>query len=332
MRRVCWLSLLTVMACCCNLQEKKDVVWQAPDTARIPGTDEGRLIRYGRDLIANTAYYLGPKGAVGAYTNGMNCQNCHLEAGTRCWGNNYSAVFSTYPKYRDRSGSVEDISRRINDCFQRSLNGRPLDSNSREMKAIAAYLKWVGHEVPKGVKPTGAGIRELPYLNRAANPEKGRMVYQQNCMRCHGASGAGSFNADSSGYLYPPLWGDHSFTSAAGLFRLSRLAGYVKDNMPLDRTQDKPLLTDEEAWDVAAFINSGPRPEKAFPADWPNIARKPVDHPFGPYADTFTVRQHKFGPFGPIQQAHGEGYRHHAATRFAATSSDSSWLPGWPGN
>lgn len=303
MRRVRWIPVLAIAACCCKSGIKKEIGWQAPDTARIPATDEGRLIRYGRDLVVNTAHYLGPKGTVAALSNGMNCQNCHLEAGTRAWGNNYSAVFSTYPKFRDRSGSVEDIPRRINDCFQRSLNGAPLDPGGREMHAIRAWLEWVGQGVPKGVRPGAAGIRDLPYLARAADTAKGQLVYQQTCMRCHGASGNGLFNADSSGYLYPPLWGEQSFTTAAGLFRLSRLAGYIKENMPLDLTRDKPMLTDEAAWDVAAFINSRPRPEKNFPADWPVISRKPIDHPFGPYADSFSVQQHKYGPFGPMQRA-----------------------------
>jgi thiosulfate dehydrogenase len=298
-----WIPLLAIIAWSCKTEIKRDISWQAPDTAQIPATDEGRLIRYGRDLIANTAHYLGPKGTVARLSNGMNCQNCHLAAGTKPWGNNYSAVFSTYPKFRDRSGSVEDIPRRINDCFQRSLNGQPLDANSPELKAIQAYLEWVGRDVPKGIKPAAAGIRDLVYLSRAADAEKGEKVYQQNCARCHGVTGSGVFNPDSTGYLYPPLWGEHSFTTAAGLFRLSRLAGYVKENMPQDLAHDKPSLTDEAAWDVAAFINSRPRPEKTFAADWPNIARKAVDYPFGPYADSFSVQQHKYGPFGPIQRA-----------------------------
>jgi len=294
-------AILLVIACSCNTGVKKDFVWQPPDTAQIPATDEGRLIRYGRDLIANTSRYLGPRGKMAAISNGMNCQNCHLEAGTKNWGNNYGGVFSTYPKYRDRSGSLETICRRINDCLQRSLNGQPLDTAGQEITAILAYMKWLGKNVPKGIKPKGTGIRELPFLSRAADPEKGRSVYQLSCQRCHGAQGNGTLNADSTGYTYPPLWGENSFNTGAGLFRLSRLAGYVKDNMPFDRTKDSPPLSDEEAWDVAAFINSRPRPEKAFPKDWPDITRKPVDHPFGPYADSFSTEQHKYGPFKPIK-------------------------------
>ena len=288
----------------CSTSDTKVIVWKAPDTARIPATDEGRIIRYGRDLIANTSRYLGPKGTKAALTNGMNCQNCHLDAGTKPWGNNYSAVFSTYPKFRDRSGSIENICRRVNDCIERSLNGHPLDTNSLEMKAILAYLKWLGQDVPKGVRPVGAGIMEIPYLARAADPVKGQVVYLQNCQHCHGIRGNGSFNSDSAGYLYPPLWGDHSYNTGAGLYRISRLAGYVKDNMPLGSSHNAARLTNEEAWDVAAFVNTQRRPEKAFDKDWPDITRKPVDHPFGPYADSFSDRQHKYGPFGPMIHKH----------------------------
>ncbi|HEY4109344.1 c-type cytochrome [Puia sp.] len=299
-----WYGILILIVCSCNPAAKKDYSWQPPDTGQIPATDKGRLIRYGRDLIVNTSSYLGPKGIRAAISNGMNCQNCHLEAGTKPWGNNYSGVFSTYPKYRDRSGSVEDIHRRVNDCIERSLNGQPLDTNSLEMKAITAYVLWLGKDVPKGVKPRAVGIRDLPWLSRAADPEKGRIVYQWFCRRCHGEQGNGLFNADSSGYKYPPLWGEKSYNTGAGLYRLSRLAGYIKDNMPQGYTHENPLLNDEEAWDVAAFISSRPRPEKPFPKDWPDITRKPLDHPFGPYSDSFPARQHKLGPFEPIRHAH----------------------------
>jgi thiosulfate dehydrogenase len=77
----------------------------------------------------------------------------------------------------------------------------------------------------------------------------------------------------------------------------------VKYNMPLGASHDSPQLTDEEAWDVAAFINSQPRPKKDIHADWPDVSKKPIDHPFGPFADAFSETQHKYGPFGPIEAA-----------------------------
>jgi thiosulfate dehydrogenase len=287
-----------------SINAKKGLVWHMPDTSLIHNDPEFEQIYYGRGLIANTSFYLGPKGKIAAISNGMNCQNCHLDAGAKPWGNNYSAVFSTYPRFRERSGTVENIYKRVNDCIERSLNGVPLDTNSREMQAIYAYIKWLGRNVPAGTKPVGAGIRDLPYMERAADPGKGQIVYVQKCQRCHGIQGEGLLNADSTNYAYPPLWGRHSYNTGAGLFRISRFAGYVKDNMPFDASHDTASLTIEEAWDVAAFVNSQSRPEKSFDRDWPDISRKPVDHPFGPYADSFSERQHKYGPFRPLKNIH----------------------------
>ncbi|GAA4470095.1 hypothetical protein GCM10023189_58160 [Nibrella saemangeumensis] len=270
---------------------------RSPDQTK----NDAELVTYGKELIVNTATYLGPKGKVAYLSNGMNCQNCHLDAGTKPWGNNYKAVAATYPKYRERSGTVESVGKRVNDCMERSLNGKGLDSNSRELKAMVAYINSVGRNVPKGVTPKGAGIWKVPYLDRAADPRKGRMAYQQKCVACHGAKGEGIARPDGTGYTFPPLWGNHSYNQGAGLYRLSRMAGYIKTNMPLGATSEAPQLRDEEAWDIAAFINSMPRPAKDLRNDWPHIAGKPIDHPFGPYADGFSEKQHKYGPFKPIQ-------------------------------
>jgi len=283
-----------------TVQKTKEILWAAPDSNSLGNSDSEQLIKYGKKLIENTAFYLGPKGSVAHISNGMNCQNCHLSAGTKPFGNNYSAVAANYPKFRDRSGSMESIYKRVNDCVERSLNGKALDTASNEMQAIKAYITWLGKDVPKGTKPMGGGLTELAYLNQAAEPEKGKMIYQSKCVTCHGDNGEGKLNPDKITYQYPPLWGPHSYTMAAGLFRLSRLAGYVKSNMPFGTDYTKPQLSDEEAWDVAAFVNSQPRPIKDISKDWPKISTKPVDHPFGPYADSFSEKQHKYGPFSPI--------------------------------
>lgn len=278
--------------------KNEEPVWRGWNKYQIKPEDS--LVKYGRELIENTSYYLGPKGKVAAITNGMNCQNCHLDGGTMPWGNNYSAVVPTYPKFRDRSSSIETIEKRVNDCLQRSLHGQAIDSLSREMLAIVAYMHWIGDDLPKGEKPKGSGVLELKYLDRPADPEKGLVVYQSKCTSCHGDNGLGQPNK-TGGYVYPPLWGPNSYNNGAGLFRLSRFAGYVKANMPyLLATYKTPVLSDEESWDVAAFVNSRPRPVKDLSGDWPKISKKPVDHPFGPYADGFTEEQHKFGPFSPI--------------------------------
>ncbi len=277
-------------------------LWMAPDANTIPQGAVGDEIRYGKELIAHTSEFLGPKGKVLTMSNGMNCQNCHLDAGTKPFGNNYSAVASTYPKFRPRSGTEETIEKRVNDCFERSLNGQALANDSREMKAIVAYIKWVGASVPKGESPKGAGLVELDYLDRAADPAKGMVLYQEKCTACHGKEGNGIANAEGTGWTYPPLWGANSYNIGAGLFRLTRFAGYIKANMPLGATFDAPMLTDEEAWDIAAYVNSLPRPAKDLSSDWPDISKKPVDHPFGPFTDGFEEKQHKFGPFTPIRE------------------------------
>jgi thiosulfate dehydrogenase len=276
-------------------------LWVAPDSSQIPNTPHGQLIRYGRDLIAHTSVYLGPKGKVKAATNGMNCQNCHLNAGTKPYGNNYSAVRSTYPKFRARSGTNETIEKRVNDCIERSLNGNKLEDSSREMRAIVSYIEWLGKDVPNGVSPRGVGLPDLPLLARPADPEKGQLVFALRCIRCHGSNGEGRMHENDLEWRYPPLYGNGSYNIGAGLYRLSRFAGYVKANMPSDNFSGQPVLTDEEAWDVAAFINSQQRPVKDFSMDWPDIAGKPFDHPFGPYADSFSEEQHKYGPFDVIK-------------------------------
>jgi thiosulfate dehydrogenase len=276
-------------------------IWEAPDPLSIKAENDAELIQYGRDLIAHTSDYLGPEGIVKPISNGMNCQNCHLDGASKPFGNNYSAVAATYPKFRPRSGTAETIAKRVNDCFQRSLNGQPLDSTSREMKAIKAYITWLGYNVPKGKTPKGAGLLKLAFLNRAANPDSGKVAYIAKCQSCHGQNGEGLAMPEGNGRRYPPLWGERSFNESAGLYRLSNFAGYIKANMPLGATYQNPQLTDAEAWDLAAYINAQPRPKHPFLAtDFPKIEGKPFDHPFAPFADSFPEIQHKFGPFQPI--------------------------------
>jgi thiosulfate dehydrogenase len=284
---------------------KTDSTWVGPSIYLDNTTvgEERELVIYGQDLIAHTSKYLGPKGSVAQITNGMNCQNCHLQAGAKAWGNNYAAVFSTYPKFRDRSGQVETIYKRVADCMERSLNGTAVDSNSREFKAIYAYIKWLGQGVQKGEKPIGSGIEKLAFLDRAADPQKGQIVYTAKCQSCHGANGEGQLTLDELEYAYPPLWGKHSYNDGAGLYRISNFAGYVKNNMPyLLTAHESPKLTEEECWDVAAYVNSQTRPHKDQSKDWPKYDKKPLDFAFGPYADSFPESQHKYGPFKPIQK------------------------------
>ena len=275
--------------------------WSAPDVNSVADEIEKAQLLFGKELVAHTAQYFGPNGSIEANkTNGLNCQNCHLDAGRKIFGNNYSRVAATYPKLRARSGQVEDVYKRINDCFERSLNGQALAVDSEEMQAMAAYIQFLGKDVPKGEKPAGSGFKDLAFLNRPLDPIHGEAVYVEKCLSCHQLDGQGL--KDPNGvFTYPPLWGPLSYNEGAGLYRMSNFAKYVKWNMPLGINYDDPELTDEEAWDVAAWVNTQVRPGKDLSQDWPDIAKKPYDHPFGPYADGFSEAQHKFGPFGPIK-------------------------------
>jgi thiosulfate dehydrogenase len=280
-----------------------DGMWQAADLAALPAGEERDMLEYGRELVAHTAQYLGPEGSVLQIANGMNCQNCHLDAGTRPFGNNYSLVASTYPKFRGRSGTEEDQIKRVTDCFERSLDGEAPKPDSKEMKAMVAYINWVGKDVQKGEAPKGSGLIDIEYLDRPASPELGKAVYVQKCQVCHGDNGQGMKPAGNPEYIYPPLWGNDSYNDGAGLYRVSTFARYVKANMPLGATHESPMLTDEESWDLAAYVNSMPRPKKDISKDWPDISKKPIDHPFGPFSDGFSEEQHKYGPYKPIIEA-----------------------------
>jgi thiosulfate dehydrogenase len=288
-----------------GMTKKEEIAYWIPkDINTITDAKQREQIAYGKELITHTSKYFGPKGSILQIANGLNCQNCHLQAGTAIFANNYGSVASLFPKLRARSGKIETVYKRVNDCFERSLNSKAIDTGGKELQAMVAYINFIGSNVEKGKKAEGSGLKDLVYLDRAAEPQKGQLVYTSKCQSCHQQNGEGVYNSDTTEYTFPPLWGPHSYNDGAGLYRISNMAKYVKYNMPLGTTYKNPQLTDEEAWDVAAFITSQPRPHVNESMDWPDISKKPVDHPFGPYADNFSEQQHKYGPFEPIEDVH----------------------------
>ncbi len=150
----------------------KPEYWKAPNTMQLQGKADADLIRYGRNLIVRTAYYFGPQGIVGKLTNGMNCQNCHLDAGTRPFANNFSIFYAGFPKMSARSGRKEEAFERIDECFERSMNGKAPGRNSREMLAMLAYLKWVGKKQDAAHSIADNSVKKIPYLDAAAVMEK----------------------------------------------------------------------------------------------------------------------------------------------------------------
>jgi thiosulfate dehydrogenase len=182
------------------------------------------------------------------------------------------------------------------------MNGRVLALESREMKAFVSYLRWLSTGIPDGARLIGAGTWQIKEPARAADPGQGAKIYADVCAACHGLDGLGQRARNGLGYQFPPLWGADSFNNGAGMSRLLTAAAYAQHNMPLGTKFDSPLLTDEQAYDVAGYIVSQNRPEKVdLDKDFPVRLQKPVDAPYGPYADGLPEEQHRLGPFHPIR-------------------------------
>lgn len=276
------------------------------DSSRIPNDSSGALIRYGRELFIRTAYYLGPKGSVKQYTgNNGNCTNCHIDGGTRLYGNNLLDAFGRYPSYRGREGTILTIQDRINNCIERPMLGKPLPLDSREIKAIAAYFRWLGQGRIIRDDFDSTHLGKLTLIDRPADTIKGKKVYITRCLRCHNTDGQGIMEPDNIAYKYPPLWGPQAFGEGSSMNRNIMLAKYVKWTMPQDSVKNNiPLLSDAEAIDVAAYINTKSR---NIPPDldkmYPNMDDKQIDFPHGPFTDGFSEEQHRLGPWQPIIDA-----------------------------
>ena len=208
--------------------------------------------------LATQTYELLPRNVPRAK---LHCASCHLNAGgnlTAAWWVNLKQEYPTLPKLQDR----------INGCFERSLNGKPLctpqgqptpgnppacDTNA-DMRAFTTYMDWLTEQW-NNPQTTTHGFPAISSLT--GNVANGRLVFQQKCAVCHRADGQGRYEYNV--YYRAALWGRHSFNQAAGMFSdPADLAAFVRWNMPLGAGG---LLTDQEAWDVEAYIHSKPRPK-----------------------------------------------------------------------
>jgi thiosulfate dehydrogenase len=284
--------------------------WVVPDIDKLADDDWGRAIRTGRDLIARTYAFIGPNVSDPAHRlagNNLACQSCHLEAGTKQFGLPFRGVYADFPAYIARSGRVDTIEDRIQGCMMRSMNGKPLPPGSPEMTAMVAYIQFLSKGRPVGAPTPGRGPGRIPELARPADPARGQLVYAQTCAACHGPKGQGQRigqAGDAKGYLFPPLWGPDSFNDGAGMDRLITAANFIHSNMPNGATWQTPVLSDQDAWDVGAYVLAQPRPAMAdLDRDYPVRRQKPVDAGYGPYADTLPQEQHRLGPFDPIRAA-----------------------------
>jgi thiosulfate dehydrogenase len=285
------------------------VTWNIPNVDQLPDNEQGRLARYGRSLVTATYAHIGPnvsdteKRFAG---NNLACASCHLDAGLKKFGLLLVGAAADYPAYNKRTGNEATIEDRVNNCMMRSMNGRALPADSRELAALATYLKVLSTGISIGADVIGQGAGSMALLTRAADPERGQRVFARTCAaECHGTDGAGvrrGTASDALGYLVPPLWGSDSFNNGAGMARLFTIANFVHSNMPNGANWSQPLVSQDDAWDAGAYVVSQPRPRKAdLAADFPDRLTKPADTPYGPYADGFSETQHTYGPFGPIE-------------------------------
>jgi thiosulfate dehydrogenase len=241
-----------------------DALFAPPSPETIPGDLRGEQIRLGYEMIVNTQVY--GKRYVG---NGLTCTNCHLDGGLNPNAASFVGISTLYPQYRERAGRQMTLADRINECFERSLNGKPLPPDSVKLTAIVAYIEWLSQNLPSG---SAVPWRGIPRLTSTHQPDSvnGKKVFEKKCAFCHGSDGQGTMTA-------PPVWGPRSYNIGAGMARVSVAAAFIKANMPRGWGW---TVTDDEAFDTAAYINMQSRPD--FPDkihDWPK-GGKPADAPY----------------------------------------------------
>lgn len=249
--------------------------FRPPAESTIPAGPLGDVIRRGRDIFTDTPVYA--KAFVG---NRLSCANCHIDAGRQpdsapLWG-----AYGMYPQYREKNGHVNTLGQRMQSCFRYSMNGKAPPLDSAEMVALQTYAWWMAKGVPVGVKLKGAGYPKQGFRPpRPPDYARGEQVYSANCALCHGGDGQGQQAAGRN--VFPPLWGPHSFNWGAGMGQLDNAAAFIKANMPFSRGD---TLSDQDAWDVAMFMDAHERPQDPrYAGDLAATRKKYHDSPMSLY-------------------------------------------------
>lgn len=240
------------------LRPEQAQAFQAPTRPRfsppaanaIPSNEFGEAVLLGRNIFRNTQVYA--KNFVG---NGLNCVNCHLDDGRKADAAPLWAAYVKYPAFREKNHKVNTYEERLAGCFRFSMNGTAPAADSKEMIALVAYSFWLAQGAPTGVDLAGSGYPELENPALAPDVKRGASVFEANCVICHGATGQGT--KMNGKYVFPPLWGKESFNAGAGMSRVPTAAAFILANMPLGKGYS---LTQQEAWDVAQYLNSHERP------------------------------------------------------------------------
>ena len=219
-------------------------VWQAPRLATVPLSAKGDSIRYGALLFDETPLYAPEH--TGA---SISCTSCHAEGGIQPFASPMVGLPALFPMFNKRAGHIISLQDRIQECFVRSENGKPLDYKGAEMQAIVDYINWLSEPQPGRRKFAGRGLLQIPDLK--PDPVNGATIYAAQCAGCHGTDGNGTAP------MFPALWGSRSFNDGAGMDNLQKMAAFVQHNMPQNRMG---ILTPQQAYDVSAYVQSQPRP------------------------------------------------------------------------
>ena len=237
---VCATLTVTLLACTSKPVDLALVNASAP----IPSGPDGDLIRYGRSIVDDTQHT-----AKQYVVADMNCSACHNSAGTRQNAGSFLGIYALFPQYNNRAHRFITLEDRIAECFFNSMNGRTPSYTSREMIAVVAYIAWLSRGAKVGEGFPSQTYHEIP--PQTPDMSNGATLYAATCASCHGASGAGIPPS------LPPLWGPKSFNDDAGMSHVSRMASFIRYNMPADKPGS---LTDQEAYDIAAWVLTHPRP------------------------------------------------------------------------
>ena len=254
--------------------------WEFPKNPLTDSSlDDSKLsneIRWGFKIFTNTPHEAS-KFAPGK----VSCNNCHLNGGQRELSLPLVDVAGMFPEYNRRSGRLYSLGDRVVDCFLRSENatGAPEaelpTTTSREVLAVSAYITWLARGAEVGKNPSWRGRNTIAAANlipiEKLDPRKGEALFMDRCTNCHGEDGQGVAIGDKKA---GPLWGPDSWNDGAGAARVYTLAGIIRYSMPY---LNPGSLTDQEAQELAAFINSKPRPSYPYKAQDYRTEKLPVD-------------------------------------------------------
>jgi thiosulfate dehydrogenase len=222
-----------------------------PPESAIPDDALGQLIRQGEAIFRDTGRH-----AARFVGNDLQCGNCHLDGGRQANAAPLWAAYVSYPAFRPKTGQVNTFAERVQDCFRYSMNGTAPPLGDPVLVALESYAFFLARGAPTGMELPGRGYPRLPAPDRPPDFVRGAAAFAERCAACHGPDGAGRMADDAP--VFPALWGPRSFNWGAGMARISSAAGFIQANMPFGQGG---TLSDQQAWDLALFVDSHDRPQ-----------------------------------------------------------------------